>query len=89
MSLQKLLVEYPNFSARRVRRLAKQLAMLDKIDPVAHPEAKGIAADLMEAALLSARIEAQMNDDRPIEPEDIDIPRQPELLPVVIPLEGA
>jgi hypothetical protein len=57
MSLQRLLSDFPNYSARKVRRLAKQLALLEKLD---HPEAKGIASDLMEFNLQSAQLEERL-----------------------------
>lgn len=60
MSLVKLLTQYPQFSARKVRRLATQLAYLENINS---KEAKGIADDLMEFNLLQAKIETQLNDD--------------------------
>lgn len=62
MSLQKLLAEHPNYSARKVRRLAKQLATLEKIDLIAHPDAKGIGTDLMDFHLLSAKVEDRLAD---------------------------
>lgn len=52
MSLQKLLANYPNYPARRIRRLAAQLEWLEcqGIDPIT----KGIAHDLMQLNLLEA-----------------------------------
>jgi len=64
MSLITLLADFPNYSARKVRRLAKQLAALEKAcDPSLLPEQRGIAADLMEFNLLQARTEDRLNDD--------------------------
>lgn len=57
MSLQSLLADFPNYSARKVRRLARQLNSLAKVDPIVMPESKGIADDLMEYNLLQAKIE--------------------------------
>lgn len=64
MSLQSLLADFPNYSARKVRRLARQLNSLAKIDPIAMPESKGIADDLMEYNLLQAKLEERMGDIR-------------------------
>lgn len=52
MSLQKLLANYPNYPARRIRRLAAQLEWLEcqGVEPLA----KGIAHDLMQLNLLEA-----------------------------------
>jgi hypothetical protein len=60
MSLVNLLANFPNYSARKVRRLAKQLSYLENVNS---PEAKGIGQDLMEYNLLQATTEARMNDD--------------------------
>jgi len=60
MSLVNLLANFPNYSARKVRRLAKQLSYLENVNS---PEAKGIGQDLMEYNLLLAQTEAQLNDD--------------------------
>lgn len=64
MSLVKLLTEYPQYSARRVRRLAVQIALLETF---ASKEVKGIVEDLMEFNLLQAKLESQLNDDVKIE----------------------
>ena len=68
MSLQTLLVDFPNFSARKVRRLANQLATLQRAGKefAMHDEVgilKGVESDLMEYNLQQARMEAQLNDD--------------------------
>lgn len=68
MSLIQLLVDFPNYSARRVRRLAKQIAFVQKAGAefAMHEEvgiSKGIESDLMEFNLLQAKTEAQLNDD--------------------------
>lgn len=60
MSLQLLLSQYPNYSARKVRSLAKQLQYLSVINS---KEAKCIAADLQAYHLQSAQIEQQLNED--------------------------
>jgi hypothetical protein len=59
MSIVALLVDFPNYSARKVRRLAQQLAYLTGGTALQ----KGIAEDLMEFNLLKAKTEAQLNDD--------------------------
>lgn len=65
MSLLTLLVDFPNYSARKVRRLAKQIALLQQAAEHADEPsvARGIEADLMEYNLLQAKTEAQLNDD--------------------------
>lgn len=68
MSIITLLVDFPNYSARKVRRLAKQLSLLEELQKAKElgPETgtlKGIASDLMEFNLLQAQREDQMNDD--------------------------
>lgn len=68
MSLLTLLVDFPNYSARKVRRLAKQIAMvqgLQKMADVGEESGilKGIESDLMEYNLHQARVESQLNDD--------------------------
>lgn len=68
MSLLKLLVDFPNYSARKVRRLAKQLAMIENVaENFSMGEEtgllKGISSDLMEYNLHQARVESQLNDD--------------------------
>lgn len=70
MSLLTLLVDFPNYSARKVRRLAKQIAMvqgLQKMADVGEESGilKGIESDLMEYNLHQARVESQLNDDVP------------------------
>lgn len=70
MSLQTLLVDFPNYSARKVRRLAKQVAVVQRVSTefAMHDEVgilKGVEADLMEFNLLQARTESQLNDDVP------------------------
>lgn len=70
MSLLTLLVDFPNYSARKVRRLAKQIAMvqgLQKLADVGEETGilKGIESDLMEYNLHQARVESQLNDDVP------------------------
>lgn len=68
MSLQILLAQYPNFSARKIRRLAKQL---DFLQGLSSPEAKGIAADLMALTMQAAKTEAQLSDAPQDSPEKI------------------
>ena len=68
MSLLTLLAEFPNYSARKVRRLAKQIAIVQRVsEDFAMGEEtgllKGIEADLMEYNLQQARAESQLNDD--------------------------
>lgn len=79
MSLIQLLVDFPNYSARRVRRLAKQIAFVQQVaDHSDEPNvAKGIEQDLMEYNLLCAQREAQLNDDVsvPIEPQIHPLPK--------------
>lgn len=57
MSLVQLLTDFPNYSARRIRRLAKQIAFVQQV--AAHSDepnvAKGIEADLVEYNLLCAQ----------------------------------
>ncbi len=59
MSLQKLLTDYPNYSARKVRRLARQLSLLEKVEKetVEPLLAKGIMSDLMDYNLQQAQLE--------------------------------
>ncbi len=68
MSLLKLLAEYPNYSARKVRRLARQLAMIENVaENFSIGEETGllksISADLMEFNLQQASLESHLNDD--------------------------
>lgn len=66
MSIIKLLAEFPNYSARKVRRLAKQISLLQDIPmPIGEGSGtvKGIIDDLMDYNLQSAQIESQLNDD--------------------------
>lgn len=70
MSLLTLLVDFPNYSARKVRRLAKQIAMVQGLQKMADVGEetgilKGIESDLMEYNLHQARVESQLNDDVP------------------------
>lgn len=70
MSLLTLLADFPNYSARKVRRLAKQIAMVQGLQKVADVGEetgilKGIESDLMEYNLNQARVESQLNDDVP------------------------
>ena len=67
MSIMQLLVDFPNYSARKIRRLAKQIAMVEEAEKhVTEPGvAKGIVSDLLEFNLQQARTEARMNDDTP------------------------
>ncbi len=60
MSIVKLLADFPNYSARRVRRLAKQLSYLEGIKS---REASDIGADLLDYNLMQARTEQSLNDD--------------------------
>lgn len=78
MSLLTLLADFPNYSARKVRRLAKQIAMVQGLQKVADVGEetgilKGIESDLMEFNLLQAKTEAQLNDDvqKPVEAGDV------------------
>lgn len=64
MSLLKLLADFPNYSARKVRRLANQLKWLDGSQD---PQAKNIAADLMDYNMQSAQLEERLNDDVRVE----------------------
>lgn len=78
MSLQKLLAEFPNYSARKVRRLAKQANLLQSIAAeFALGEdtglLKGIEVDLMDYNLLMAETERQMNDDLKEESPKVDV----------------
>lgn len=68
MSLQTLLAQYPNFSARRIRRLATQLQFLEGLGS---SEAKGIATDLMALTMQAAKTEAQLSDVAQDSPEKI------------------
>jgi hypothetical protein len=74
MSIVTLLVDFPNYSARKVRRLAKQVAFVEQVAEHADEPsvAKGIAADLMEYNLLQARTESTLNDDVPQNMEVVD-----------------
>lgn len=68
MSIVKLLAEFPNYSARKVRRLAKQISLVQRLsDMGALGEEsgllKGIEADLTEFNLLQAKTEERLNDD--------------------------
>ena len=70
MSLLTLLVDFPNYSARKVRRLAKQIAMVQGLQKMADVGEetgilKGIESDLMEYNLQEAKRETQLNDDVP------------------------
>lgn len=49
-----LLARFPKYSARKVRRLAKQLDMLQNLDPLAYPDYHGICEDLMEFNIMQA-----------------------------------
>lgn len=64
MSLLKLLADFPNYSARKVRRLANQLKWLEGSQD---PQAKNIAADLMDYNMQSAQLEERLNDDVRVE----------------------
>lgn len=62
MSLQKLLTDYPNYSARKVRRLAKQLKLLETQVGILNVGEdtgllKGIMSDLMDYNLQQAQLE--------------------------------
>lgn len=68
MSIIKLLSDFPNYSARKVRRLAKQISKIQQLaGMVAMGEEsgllKGIEADLIEYNLLQAKTEERLNDD--------------------------
>jgi len=68
MSIIKLLADFPNYSARKVRRLAKQISLVQRLsEMVALGQEtgvlKGIEADLLEFNLLQAKTEEQLNDD--------------------------
>lgn len=75
MSLQTLLVDFPNYSARKIRRLAKQVALLAQaVDHVDEPNLiKGIETDLMEYNLIQAQKEHQLNDDLRVETPPMDV----------------
>lgn len=60
MSLQTLLAKYPRYSARKIRRLAQQLELLDQI---VDPLTKSIADDLIEFHLMKAEEDHVLNDD--------------------------
>lgn len=64
MSLLRLLADFPNYSARKVRRLANQLKWLEGSQD---PQAKNIAADLMDYNMQSAQLEERLNDDVRVE----------------------
>lgn len=67
MSIVTLLADFPNYSARKVRRLAKQISfitsMQNEIGPVEPAIVRGIEQDLIEFNLLQAKTEEQLNDD--------------------------
>lgn len=66
MSIIKLLADFPNYSARKVRRLAVQISILQSIEmPVGRGSGalKGIEDDLLEFNLLQAKAEERLNDD--------------------------
>lgn len=68
MSIIKLLADFPNYSARKVRRLAKQISLVQRLSEMAvlgqeTGVLKGIEADLLEFNLLQAKTEEQLNDD--------------------------
>ena len=67
MSIVTLLADFPNYSARKVRRLAKQISfitsMQNEIGPVEPGIVRGIEQDLIEFNLLQAKTEEQLNDD--------------------------
>lgn len=64
----KLLADFPNYSARKVRRLAKQISLVQHLSEMLTlgqetGVLKGIEADLLEFNLLQAKTEEQLNDD--------------------------
>lgn len=68
MSIIKLLADFPNYSARKVRRLAKQISLVQHLSEMAAlgqetGVLKGIEADLLEFNLLQAKTEERLNDD--------------------------
>lgn len=68
MSIITLLADFPNYSARKVRRLAKQISLVQRLsEMVALGQEtgvlKGIEADLIEYNLLQAKTEERLNDD--------------------------
>lgn len=66
MSILKLLADFPNYSARKVRRLAVQISTLHSIElPVGKGSGalKGIEDDLIDYNLLLAKTEERLNDD--------------------------
>ena len=68
MSIIKLLADFPNYSARKVRRLAKQISLVQRLSEIVAlgqetGVLKGIEADLLEFNLLQAKTEEQLNDD--------------------------
>lgn len=68
MSIIKLLSDFPNYSARKVRRLAKQISLVQRLSEMVAlgqetGALKGIEADLLEFNLLQAKTEERLNDD--------------------------
>jgi len=64
----KLLADFPNYSARKVRRLAKQISLVQHLSEMLTlgqetGALKGIEADLLEFNLLQAKTEERLNDD--------------------------
>jgi hypothetical protein len=60
MSLTILLADFPNYPAREIRKLAKQIRYLLGLQS---KEGRVIAAELEELHVLRAKREAQLNDD--------------------------
>lgn len=68
MSIITLLADFPNYSARKVRRLAKQISLVQRLSEMVAlgqetGALKGIEADLLEFNLLQAKTEERLNDD--------------------------
>lgn len=68
MSIIKLLADFPNYSARKVRRLAKQISLVQRLSEMVAlgqetGALKGIEQDLLEFNLLQAKTEERLNDD--------------------------
>ena len=77
MSIVKLLAEFPNYSARKIRRLAKQISLVQRLSEMVAlgqetGALKGIEADLLEFNLLQAKTEEQLNDDLATPPQPVE-----------------
>lgn len=68
MSIITLLADFPNYSARKVRRLAKQISLVQRLSEMVAlgqetGALKGIESDLLEFNILQAKTEERLNDD--------------------------